>query len=160
MAKAKNPIPDGFRTMTPHLTVKGASDYIDFLKRAFNAVEVRRSPGPGGKLMHAHVRIGDADLMLNDDFPEFGAPPIVEGNWPVTMNLYVPDSDALFAQATAAGCTVTIPLADQFWGDRYGAVKDPFGFNWAIATHIEDPTPAEIAEREAKLFGGAGATGD
>ena len=81
MPKAKNPIPEGFRTLTLHLTVVGAEKYVDFLKRAFNAVEVMRSPGPGGKLMHAHVRIGDADLMLNDHFPEFGSPPIAQGNW-------------------------------------------------------------------------------
>ena len=127
---------------------------MDFLKRAFNAVEVSRSPGPGGKLMHAQVRIGDADLMFNDHFPEFGSPPIAEGNWPITLHLYVPDADAAFAQAVAAGGAVVMPVADQFWGDRYGLVKDPFGFNWGIATHIEDPTPEEIKEREAKMFGG------
>ena len=88
--------------------------------------------------MHAHVRIGDADLMLNDHFPEFVSPPIAQGNWPFTLNLYVPDADAVFAQAVAAGCQVVMPLADQFWGDRYAQVKDPFGFNWAIATHIEE----------------------
>ena len=153
MPKAKSPIPEGFQTMTVHLTVSGAASYIDFLKRAFNGEEVSRAPGPSGKLMHAHVRIGDSNLMFNDPFPEFGAPPVAEGNWPLTLNLYVRDADAVFAQATAAGCTVTMPLADQFWGDRYGVVKDPFGFVWAIATHIEDPTPEEIREREAKLFG-------
>jgi uncharacterized glyoxalase superfamily protein PhnB len=154
MAKAKHPVPEGFRTLTPHITVKGAANYIDFLKRAFNAVEVSRSPGPGGKLMHGHVRIGDADLMLHDEFPEFGSPPIAQGNWPLTFHLYVPDADALFTQAVAAGCQVTMPIADQFWGDRYGHVKDPFGFNWAVATHIEDLTPAEIQEREKKMFAG------
>ena len=154
MPKAKNPIPEGFRTLTPHVTVAGATKFIDFVKRAFNAVEVSRSPGPGGKLMHAHVRIGDADLMLNDHFPEFGAPPIAEGNWPLTMHLYVPDADAAFAQAVSAGCAVVMPLADQFWGDRYGLLKDPFGFNWGISTHMEDPTPEEMKERQAKLFAG------
>jgi PhnB protein len=158
MAKAKNPIPEGFHTLTAHITVNGAANYIDFLKRAFNAVEVSRSPGPGGKLMHAHVRIGDSDLMFNDDIPGFGHRPMAEGRWPIALHMYVPDADAVFAQAIAAGCEVTMPLADQFWGDRYGHVRDPFGFTWAIATHIEDPTPAEIQEREAKLFGsGSGA---
>jgi len=157
MPKAKSPIPEGFRTLTPHLTVVGAEQYVEFLKRAFKAVEVSRSPGPGGKLMHAHVRIGNADLMLNDHFPEFGSPPIGQGNWPLTLHLYVPDADAVFAQAVAAGCEPIMPVADQFWGDRYGQVKDPFGFNWAIATHVEDPTPEELKEREAKLLsGGAG----
>ena len=153
MPKATNPVPAGFRTLTPHLTVSGAAKYIDFLKRAFGATEVSRSSGPDGKLMHAHVRIGDADLMLNDHFPEFGAQPIIEGNWPMIMHLYVPDADTVFAQAVAAGCTIVMPMADQFWGDRYGLVKDPVGFSWSIATHIEDPTPEEIREREAKLFG-------
>ncbi|MFY9553397.1 MAG: VOC family protein [Blastocatellia bacterium] len=153
MAKATSYIPEGFRTLTPHLTVDGAADYIDFLTRAFNAVEVSRSPGPGGRLMHAHVRIGDSDVMFNDPFPEFGAPPTGQGPWPLTLHLYVQDADAAFAQAVAAGAKVIMPLENQFWGDRYGHVKDPFGFVWAIATHIEDATPAEIKEREAKLFG-------
>ena len=155
MAKAKAPVPEGFSTVTTHLTVNGCSDYIDFLKRAFNAVEVSRAPGPGGKLMHAHVRIGDSNVMLNDYFPEFGHPPIAEGHWPLTLHLYVPDADALFAQATGAGCQVTMPLSDQFWGDRYGHVKDPYGFTWAIATHTEDLTPAEMEERMAQMSGGA-----
>ena len=153
MPKAKNPIPEGFHTLTPHLTVqKGAADYIEFLKRAFKAVEVSRSPGPGGKLMHAHVRIGDSNLMFNDDFPEFGAPAIGVGNWPVSLNLYVPDADAVFEQAVTAGCEVVMPLQDQFWGDRYGLVKDPFGFTWAIATHVEDVSAEEMKEREARMF--------
>jgi PhnB protein len=154
MPKATSPIPSGFQALTPHITVNGAANYIDFLKRAFNAVEVARSPGPGGKLMHAHVRIGDSNLMFNDHFPEFGSPSFAQGNWPITFHLYVPNADAVFEQAVAAGSTVTMPLSDQFWGDRYGQIKDPFGFTWAIATHIEDPTPEEIREREAKLFGG------
>ena len=141
-------------TLTPHLTVDGASNYIDFLKRAFGAVEIHRSPGPGGKLMHATVRIGDSALMLNDHFPEFGAKPISPGPWPFILHLYVPDADALFAQATAAGCMVTMPLSDQFWGDRYGQLKDPNGVNWAIATRKEILTPEQVMERQKKMFGG------
>jgi PhnB protein len=159
MAKATNPKPEGFNALTPHLTVKGAASYIDFLKRAFGAVEVMRSPGPGGKLLHATVRIGDSNLMLNDEFPEFGQPPIAESHWPLTLHLYVTDADATFARATSEGCVVTMPIADQFWGSRYGQVKDPFGFNWSIATHTEDLTPAEMEERQAKLFGGGHAAG-
>lgn len=158
MAKAANPIPDGFHTLTPHLSVNGAAKYIDFLKQAFGAVELGRAPGPGGKLMHATVRIGDSMIMFADYFPEFGSPPIAEGNWPLVLTLYVPDADKAFEQAKSAGCTVTFPLADQFWGDRYGHVKDPFGFTWAIATHKEDLTPEEVRERQQKCFGsGAGA---
>ena len=157
MAQTTTPIPPGFHTLTPHLSVNGAARYIDFLQRAFGATEVHRAPGPGGKLMHALVRIGDSMLMLADHFPEFGAPPIAEGHWPVILNLYVPDADACFEKAIAAGCEVKFPLADQFWGDRYGHVKDPFGFTWAIATHKEDLTAAEMQERQAKAFGGGGA---
>jgi len=149
MAKAKSPIPEGFRALTPHITVKGAVNYIDFLKRAFNGVELRRAPAPDGRLMHAEVRIGDSILMFNDDFPEYHPQPIAEGRWPFVLQLYVPDADATFAQAVAAGCEVTFPLADQFWGDRYGHVRDPFGVTWAIATHTEDLTPEEMKQRQA-----------
>lgn len=142
-------------TITPHLTVDGASDYIDFLKRAFGAVELGRAPGPGGKIMHAALRIGDSALMLNDLFPEFGAKPITPAPWPITLHLYVPDADATFAQATAAGCKVAMPLADQFWGDRYGQVEDPKGFRWSIATRKENLTPEEMAKRQKAMFGGA-----
>jgi len=156
MAKAKTPIPPGFHTLTPHLAVNGAAKYMDFLKKAFDAAEVTRMPGPGGKLMHASARIGDSMLMFADHFPEFGSPPIAEGHWPIVLNLYVQDADASFQKAVAAGCTVTMPLADQFWGDRYGHVKDPFGFTWAIATHVEDLTAEEMQQRQAKTFSGGG----
>ncbi len=151
--------PDRFHTLTLHLTVDGAARYIDFLKRAFGAVESSRSPGPGGKLMHAEVMIGDSVLMLNDHFPEFGSPPIGQGPWPLTLHMYVPDADSVFAQAQAAGCEVTMPLADQFWGDRYGQLRDPFGFRWAIATRKEELTPQQMQERAAKLFGGQAPAG-
>src|ERR1700730_5269629 len=155
MAKAASPIPEGFHTLTPQLTVKqGAAAYIDFFKRAFGAVELSRPAAPNGKLMHAEVRIGDSILMLNDHFPEFGSPPIAEGSWPLTLHMYVPDADAFFAQATSAGCQVMMPLADQFWGDRYGVVTDPFGFRWGIATRKENLTPEEMQKRQAAAFGG------
>jgi len=147
MAKSTNPVPEGLGTLTAHLTVKGAADYIDFLKRAFDAVELSRMPGPGGKIMHAMVRIGDTSLMLNDFFPEFGAADPGTGPWPLILHLYVPNADAAFEKATAAGCQATMPLADMFWGDRYGQVRDPFGFSWSIATHIEDLTPEEMQEK-------------
>jgi uncharacterized glyoxalase superfamily protein PhnB len=158
MAKATNPIPPGFHTVTPHLSIDGAAKYIDFLVNAFGATEVFRAPGPGGKLMHATVKIGDSLIMFADMFPEFGSPAISPGNWPLVLHLCVPDADKSFERAVAAGCKVTMPLADQFWGDRYGHVKDPFGFTWAIATHVEDVTPEEMQARQAKMFGGAGAS--
>jgi PhnB protein len=154
MAKTANPIPSGFHTLTPHLSVNGAAKYIDFLKNAFGATEVQRADGPGGKIMHATLKIGDSVLMLADHFPEFGSPPIAQGHWPVVLNLYVPDADAAWAKAVGAGCQVTFPLADQFWGDRYGQVKDPAGFTWAISTHKEDVSPEELKARQAKAFGG------
>src|SRR5437867_4315461 len=157
MAKATSPIPPGFHSLTPHLSVDGAAKYIDFLVMAFGATEIHRAPGPGGKLMHALVKIGDSMLMFADLFPEMGSPPIAQGHWPIVLNLYVPDADASFARALAAGCTVRRPLSDQFWGDRYGHVQDPFGFIWAIATHSEDLTPAEIEARMSKAFGGGAA---
>ena len=154
MAKKGDPIPRGFHSLTPHLNVNGAAAYIDFLKKAFNAVEVGRSPGPSGKLMHVEMRIGDSPLMFSDDFAEeFGMPPLAQGRLAFVIHLYVPDADATFKQAVDAGATVSMPLSDQFWGDRYGHIKDPFGIVWAIATHQWDYTPEEVAERQAKAFG-------
>src|SRR5579864_9610433 len=154
MPNPANPIPPGFHTLTMHLTVKkGAAAYIDFLKRAFNAVEIRRSPGPDGKLMHADVRVGDSILMLNDDFSaEFGLEPLAEGKSPLYIHHYSADADAAWKQAIEAGCEVTMPISDQFWGDRYGHVRDPFGFNWAIASRKEELTPEEIEVSAAKAF--------
>jgi PhnB protein len=157
MPKPANPIPPGFHTLTVHLAVNGAAAYADFLKRAFDAVEMSRSGGPGGKLMHVQMRIGDSIVMFADDFgPEFGMPPLAQGRLPFHLHLYVPDADAVWAQAVAAGCKVMMPIADQFWGDRYGHVEDPFGFSWAIATRKEELTPEELRERGAKAFGGGG----
>jgi uncharacterized glyoxalase superfamily protein PhnB len=153
MARALSHIPEGFHSLTPHLHVKGAAKFLDFLKNAFGAVEVGRTPGPQGKVMHAEVRIGDSILMINDEFPEFGGPSYAGGPWPVVLHIYVPDADAAFAQATAAGCEVSLPLADQFWGDRYGQLRDPFGFTWAIATRKEDLTREDLRERQSKMFG-------
>jgi uncharacterized glyoxalase superfamily protein PhnB len=155
MPKPAGPIPPGFHSLTAHLAVNGAAAYADFLKRAFNAIEIARSPGPGGKLMHVEVRIGDSALMFNDDFAaEFGLPPLAQGRPPFILHLYVPDADAAWNQAVAAGCEVLMPIADRFWGDRYGHLRDPFGFLWSIATRQEDPTPEELRERQAKAFGG------
>jgi len=157
MPKPANPIPPGFHTLTPHINVKGAAAYSDFLQRAFGAVEIERSPGPGGKLLHCEVRIGDSVVMLADHFPEFGAPPTVEGNYPIHFQLYFPDVDAVWEKAIAAGCTATMPLGDQFWGDRYGQVRDPFGFSWALATRKEELTVAEREQRMQQAMSGGAA---
>ena len=138
-------IPDGMHSLTPHLVCAGAADAIEFYKRAFGAVETARMPGPGGKLMHAAVTIGDSALMLVDDFPEWGSldPKALKGT-PVTIHLYVENADAVVAQAVAAGAKVTMPVADMFWGDRYGQIEDPFGHRWSVATHQRDMSPEEM----------------
>jgi uncharacterized glyoxalase superfamily protein PhnB len=153
VSKASSYLPAGLNTLTVHLTVDGASQYIEFLKRAFDAVEITRSPSQDGRLLNASVRVGNSVMMLNDVFPEFRGEPYRSGR-ALRLTLYLPDADAALAKALAAGCKVVSPVQDQFWGDRYGEVEDPFGFVWAIATHVEDLTPAEIEARRTKRFGG------
>ena len=141
------PIPEGMHSLTPHLVCAGAAQAIEFYKKAFNAVEGGCMDGPDGKVMHAMVRIGDSPLMLVDEMPEHGAlgPKSLKGS-PVTIHLYVKDADATVKQAVAAGAKVTMPLADMFWGDRYGQLEDPFGHHWSVATHLQDLTDAQIRE--------------
>ena len=153
MAKASSYRPAGFGSLSLHLTVTGATKYIEFLKQAFDAVELSRSASPDGRLLNASVRIGDSILMLNDVFPEFGGRSAAPGDWPVRLTLYLPDADATWAKSLSAGCSVVMPIQEQFWGDRYGEVKDPFGFVWAIATHLEDLSPPEIEARRKQAFG-------
>lgn len=148
MAKATKPIPEGFHALTPHLVIGGAAQAIEFYKKAFGAEERGRMPGPDGRIMHAQLMIGGSPLMLNDEFPEMNAKgPKSLGGTPVTIHLYVTDADKVYQQAVAAGARPIMPLADQFWGDRYGIVEDPFGHHWSIATHVEDLTPQEISQR-------------
>lgn len=139
------PIPDGMHTITPHLVCNGASDAIEFYKKAFGAIELARLPGPEGKLMHAMIRIGDSAVMLVDEFPDWRmlGPKSLKGS-PVTIHLYVEDVDATVERAVAAGAKITVPVENMFWGDRYGKVEDPFGHYWSIATHIRDVSPEEI----------------
>lgn len=154
MRQAK-PIPDGWNTLTPHLICAGARDAIAFYIKAFDAVELNCLEGPNGTVMNAALRIGDSVVMLVDEVPEwkcFG-PKTLRGS-PVTLHLYVSDVDASFAQAVAAGATATMPVADMFWGDRYGQVQDPFGHNWSIATHQRDLTDGQIKLEMAKMGDG------
>jgi PhnB protein len=146
------PVPDGMHTVTPHLICAGAADAIEFYKKAFNAVEVSRTAGANGKLVHAMMRIGDSAIMLMDEAPQWGAlgAKVLKGT-PVTIHLQVEDADALAAQAVAAGATLKMPMDDMFWGDRYGALEDPFGHSWAIATHMRDVTPQEMQEAMKKM---------
>ena len=145
------PIPEGMHTVTPHLVCAGASEAIAFYIKAFEATEVARMPGPGGKLMHAMVRIGDSMVMLVDEVPEWQAvgPLTLKGS-PVTLHLYVPDADAVFQRAVDAGAKPIMPVADLFWGDRYGVVEDPFGHRWSIATHTRELSPEQMQQEMQK----------
>ena len=140
-----DPVPNGMHTVTPHIVCAGAADAIEFYKKAFGAVEMCRMPTPDGKIMHAAVRIGDSMLMLVDEMPDWNClGPNARGGTSVTIHLQVENSDVVFEQAVNAGATVKLPIADMFWGDRYGIVTDPFGHNWSIATHVKDMTQEEM----------------
>jgi len=147
-AKVK-PVPEGFSTVTPHLNVRDAARALDFYKRAFGAIETVRMPGPGGAILHAEFKIGDSYLFLAEEMPDWGSksPQTLNGT-ATAICLYVGDADAVFNQAVSAGAKVVMPLADQFWGDRYGKLADPFGHEWAVATHLEDLTPEEMKKRQ------------
>jgi PhnB protein len=155
------PIPDGYYTVTPHLTVKGAEKALDFYKQAFGAQEIVRMPGPGGQgIMHAEIKIGNSIVMLNDEFPGMGeSSPQSLGGHTASIYLYVEDVDSVYAKAVAAGGTGRVPVMDMFWGDRTGRVVDPFGHEWAISTHKEDLSVEEIMKRAetfmAKMAAGA-----
>jgi PhnB protein len=142
---AVKPIPDGMHSLTPYLICANAADAIKFYAKAFNAVEQFSMPGPGGKVMHACLKIGDSMLMLTDEWPDHNTlgPNSLKGT-PVMIHHYVEDVDASFKQAVDAGATVVMPVADMFWGDRYGQLKDPFGHSWSLATHKRDLSPEEI----------------
>ena len=148
---------DGPHTITPHLVIDGASEAIEFYRKAFGAEEVCRVPFPGRdgttKLGHAALRIGDSWLFLADEFPDHGSVGPSGGRSPVTIHMYVSDADAAFARAVEAGATVAMPLADMFWGDRFGKLIDPFGHHWSIAEHLEDLTPEQVEERMAAFAG-------
>jgi len=141
------PIPEGYRSVTPYLIIKGAAAAIDYYRRAFGATETVRMPGEKGTVMRAEIRIGDSMVMLADENP--GSPWRAPGeSGPgVTLVLYVPDVDAVFARAVAAGASVQRPVADQFYGDRMGTLRDPFGHVWTLGTHIEDVSPEEMRRR-------------
>ncbi len=146
------PIPDGYHTLTPYLIIKGAAEAIDFYKRAFDANELFRVPGPNGVLMHAEIKIGDSIIMLADEFPQMDAlGPKTIGGSPVGLMLYLPNVDEVFHRAIAAGAKELRPLQNQFYGDRSGTVEDPFGHKWTISTHIEDVTSEEIERRMAAM---------
>jgi PhnB protein len=145
---ATRPIPEGYHTLTPYLSVEDAAEAIEFYKRAFGAKENVRMHAPDGSIGHAELQIGDSKVMLSDPFPQSTVrPPSERGGTTASVFMYVEDVDAVVKKAVDAGATVEMEVADQFWGDRFGTVTDPFGHVWSIATHVEDLTPEEIEER-------------
>jgi PhnB protein len=142
------PVPDGYHTVTPYLTVANASEAIEFYKRAFGAEETVRMGAPDGSIGHAELQIGDSKVMLSDPFPQSTVqPPTTVGATTASVFLYVDDVDAAFQRAVDAGAKVEMALEDMFWGDRFGTVTDPFGHVWSLASHVEDVSPEEIEER-------------
>jgi PhnB protein len=142
------PVPEGYHTLSTYLAVDDAARAIEYYEKAFGAKEVVRMDAPGGKIGHAELEIGDSRIMLSDPFPQASTrPPKELGGASASVFMYVEDVDAVVNRAVDAGATVTMEVADQFWGDRFGSIADPFGHVWSIATHVEDVPPEEMAER-------------
>lgn len=151
---AVKPVPEGYHTLTPSLTVRNAERAIEFYKQAFGA-EVRGgvAKGPDGKVMHAELKIGDSVIMLNDEYPEFGSKsPQSIGDSGMGLHIYLDNVDAAFDRAVKAGAAVEMPLMDQFWGDRYGKLRDPFGHKWSMATHVKDMSEDEMKKGMDEAF--------
>jgi PhnB protein len=145
MPEKAKAVPEGFHTLTPHLTVRDADKALEFYQKALGAEILNVARMPDGKVMHASLRIGDSMLMLNDEFPEMGGlSPLSVGGTGVTIHIYTDNTDEAFNRAVAAGAQVVMPLMDQFWGDRYGMITDPFGHKWSIATHVKDMSQDEM----------------
>lgn len=146
MSPKVSPIPPGYHTLTPHIFVKDSKKAAEFYQRAFGAEVRGLAEAPDGKVLHAEVKIGDSILMFNDEVPQMGvlSPTSSKTTPSMTLHMYVEDADKVFAAALAAGAKVIMPLEDQFWGDRYGTLEDPFGHRWSIATHIKDQTPEQM----------------
>ena len=151
MAKASKPVPEGFHTITPQLTLDNAAQTIEWYQRALGAQVVGRHSGPDGKIMHADLKIGDSHIYVNDVMPGARGPKALSGS-PASLWLYVENSDTLFNRAVSAGGTVQMPMADQFWGDRAGSFADPEGYTWWIATRKEDLTETELHQRSTDFF--------
>jgi PhnB protein len=147
------PIPEGYHTLTPHMTVRDAARAIEFYKQAFGAIEKGVMKGPDGKVMHAELRIGDSVFMLADEFPEFGSlSPQSSGGSGMGLHIYTEDVDSAFDRAVKAGAAVEMPVTEMFWGDRYGKLADPFGHKWSIATHKRDVSMEEMEEAQKEFM--------
>jgi PhnB protein len=156
---ATKPIPEGYHTVTPYLAVEDAARAIEYYKQAFGAKEVGRMDGPEGTIAHAELQIGDSRIMLSDPFPQASTrSPKDLGGTSASVFMYVQDVDAVVKQAVDAGATVTMDVADQFWGDRFGTITDPFGHVWSIATHVEDVSQEEMAERAKAAMAAMGSS--
>jgi len=148
-------IPQGHNTVTPYLIIKGAAQAIEYYKNVFGATEVMRMEQPGGKIAHAELKIGDSHIMLADENPSMGlghTSAVTIGSSPVSLYVYLPDVDKIVERAVSAGAKILKPVQDQFYGDRSGFIQDPFGHLWGVATHVEDVSPAEMAERAKKVM--------
>jgi PhnB protein len=152
MAKQVRPVPKGYQTITASITVTGADAFIKFCKKAFGAKELMRMKGPGGSIMHAELQIEDSRIMVSDEMGAAKKSAKTLGSTPLTLFMYVPKCDAVAAKAVKAGAVVRMPLANMFWGDRFGTIEDPFGNIWAIATHIENVSPADMKKRSDKMM--------
>ena len=142
-----SPVPEDFHTITPQLVVSGVAAAIAWYSKALGAHELLRNAAPDGRIMHSELLLGDSRFFVVDEFPGSMQSPSTLGGTPVTLHLYVADVDALFARAVEEGATVLMPVADQFWGDRYGMLADPFGHRWSIASRIEDLSPRALQQR-------------
>ena len=151
MAKATSPIPKGYSTVTPVVTLDDTRKAIDWYKKALGAKEQSVSKSPEGKVMHADILIGNSHLMLHDEMMGTRSAKKLGGS-PIELWLYVEDCDAVFKKAVDAGAKATFPPTDQFWGDRHGSFTDPFGLSWSVATHKEDLTKAEMERRQEAFF--------
>ena len=146
-----NPIPDGYPRVTPYLIVDGADAAIDFYKSVLGASERMRMDGPDGRVGHAELEIGDSVVMLADEHPEMGIRgPKTVGGTPVSLHVYVEDTDSVFARALESGASALQAVEDKFYGDRSGSFEDPFGHHWHVATHVEDISPEEMSKRAAE----------
>ncbi len=156
MSSKVKPIPEGYHNLTPYLIVKGLSKAIEFYKNAFSAVERETYQGPDGKVYRAELQFGDSILMLAEEYPENGAfSPISAKPSDYALYFYVSDVDSAYAKAIKAGAKQKTPITDQFWGDRYGQIVDPFGYTWALATHFEDVSKEDRKKRMEEQFAAA-----
>ncbi len=153
MTKTDQAVPPGYRSVTPYMSLRDAVGAIEFYRRAFGAELVMKLDMPDGKIAHAELRIGDSIIMLSEESEEWGnKSPQTLGGSPMFLMIYVPDVDAAFAKAIAVGATEVRPVADQFYGDRSGTLKDPYGYQWTLSTHVEDLSQEEVQRRMEAEF--------